>query len=211
MFVRTVVVWVAVGAALGATPAWPATAPQAQTGQAAASDAAKQYEAIVRTGDELFAEQSYRSAVLSYERAARFAAANKLNIDAAALDAKLARARAGRDGKPIPPAAPAQPGSPSPPDRPTATAPPANPFPRAAAPAQAAAMPPVWVPAPAGTRVPTKEAFDELVRLGDASFESGDYFEAALVRARRAGGVRRPPPHQPEHSRRPASASPAGL
>ncbi len=54
---------------------------------------------------KLFAEQSYRGAVLSYERAARFAAANKLNIDAAALEAKLGRARAGRDGKPIPAAA----------------------------------------------------------------------------------------------------------
>jgi hypothetical protein len=165
MFARIVVLWVAVGAALGAAPAWPATGPQAQAGQAAAtSDAARQYEAIVRTGDELLAEQSYRGAVLAYERAGRFAAANKLSIDAAALDAKLARSRAGRDTKPNPTAST---------NAQAATPPPA-------------AAPPLARPEPAATRAPTKQAFDELIRVGDASFEAGDYFEAALFYERAA-------------------------
>jgi hypothetical protein len=190
MIARIAVFSVAVGAALGGPSAWPATAPQPQAVQVdVAAEAAKQYEAIVRIADELFAEQSYRGAVITYERAARFAAANKLSVDAAALEAKLARARAGRDGKPIP-AAPAngQPAQARPAEPRAAPTPAAKPLSPAATPQPAglAAASPTAVPAPAGTRAPTKDAFDELVRLGDASFEAGDYFEAALSYERAA-------------------------
>ena len=57
----------------------------------------EEYEESLRKGDSLCAAGNYFDAVLAYERAWRIAYNNKLKTDAAALDARLARAKNARD------------------------------------------------------------------------------------------------------------------
>jgi hypothetical protein len=84
----------------------PADAPLLAPAEAApaAAPAAKptgmqEYEDSVRQGDSLLAVGNYFEAVRMYEHARRVAYNNKLAVDAAALEAKLTRAKNARDAK----------------------------------------------------------------------------------------------------------------
>ena len=131
-----------------------AAAVQGATAQAdAAAQAAKDFEETVRRGDALAASGNFFEAVLAFERATRVAYNNKLKIDTAALQAKLAAARAGRD------AAKAA-------SQPPASAPPTSAQPQ-----------PATAGGPTAPDSAQKE-YDDAVHQGDAFTAAGDYVEA---------------------------------
>ena len=93
------------GAAMRSSAAIDASPPQASGTAAApqtsnANEAMRDYEDTIRRGDAFVDAGNYFEAVLAYERARRVAYNNKLRTDTAALDKKLAQARAARDGQP---------------------------------------------------------------------------------------------------------------
>jgi tetratricopeptide (TPR) repeat protein len=135
-----------------------AEAPQGATAQTdAATQAAKDFDETVRRGDALAASGNFFDAVLAFERASRVAYNNKLKIDAAALQAKLAAARAGRDA--------AKAVSQPPPPPPSAPA------------AVQSAQSSQGETGAASTVVAQKE-YDDAVKLADAFAAAGDYVEA---------------------------------
>ncbi|MEI6668297.1 MAG: hypothetical protein WCP29_09095 [Acidobacteriota bacterium] len=126
---------------------------QGATAQAdAAAQAAKDFEETVKNGDALAASGKFFDAVLAFERASRVAYNNKLKIDTAALQAKLAAARAGRDAAKA------------------ASLPPAS------APATSASPPAATVEATAPGLA--QKEYDDAVRHGDAFATAGDHVEA---------------------------------
>ncbi len=79
----------------GPSPAGPANAPPADS----ANGPAKDFDESVRQSDAFSDAGNHFEAVLALERAKRIAYNNRLKIDNAALEQKLARARDARDGK----------------------------------------------------------------------------------------------------------------
>jgi hypothetical protein len=145
-------------------PAEPTNSPQVT----AANDAMKDFDDTVRRGDSMYEAGKHFEAVLAYERASRVAYNNKLKIDAAGLQAKLAAARAGRDA--------AKAASPSPaPQQPAPAAPPS-----------AQAQQPI-----AGSSTSPSAArkeYDDAVQQGDTFASAGDY-AAAIKEYERAARV----------------------
>lgn len=161
---RWIVLWLMMIAVCTALAA-PVTPPP-QGGADAQATAMKDYEDTVRRADALFAAGDYFEAVRQYERAGRVAYNNKLNIEKAVLDAKLAAGRQARDAKQSTPAAPAAPAK-------GGTAP-------ASSSTQAS-------PAPADAAKSPIQDYEETVRYGDSLAAAGEYFTAvkAYERARR--------------------------
>jgi sugar lactone lactonase YvrE len=103
--------------ALAVAAAGSLTVLSSQGSQDAQAAARKDFDSTLSRADALVAAGDYFEAVLQYERAARVAYNNKLTIDKAALDVKLAAARRSRDAaKNAPAPRPANPG-PGDPDR----------------------------------------------------------------------------------------------
>lgn len=73
--------------------------PHAPAHAADAADTPATYEGVLAEGDRLFDDGDYHNAVRAYERAWRVAYRGKLATDKAALDARLAKARAARDAR----------------------------------------------------------------------------------------------------------------
>ena len=119
----------------------------------ATAQAVTDFEETVRRGEALAASGNFFDAVLAFERAARVAYNNKLKIDTAGLQAKLAAARVGRD------AAKAA-------LQPAASAP------------TTAAQPPRAVAGGLTAPDSARKEYDDAVHQGDAFASAGDYVEA---------------------------------
>lgn len=134
--------------------------------QSSTDAAKKDYDETVRRADDLMTAGNAFEAVLQYERAGRVAYNNKLDIDKAALDKKLAAARKVRDEKknaPAPAAAPTQ---------------------SEAEPAKSAVAP---ASAPDKAALAPMKDYEQTVKYGDGLAAVGEYLEAvkAYERARR--------------------------
>jgi hypothetical protein len=124
----------------------------------AAALAAKDFEDTVARGDAFAADAKFFDAVLAFERASRIAYNNKLKIDASALQAKLAAARAGRDAAKA------------------ASQPPASQPPAAAV--TPSSQPPRAADGSASTAATARKEYDDAVGLGDGYAAAGDFVEA---------------------------------
>jgi hypothetical protein len=152
---------------LGVAPSIPRVAGAAPAESTTASDAQKDYDESVRKGDAFFAAGDYFEAVHALEHARRVAYNNKLTTDKAALEQKLARATAARDG--------------SSQDRKAAREA------TAAADAKSFAATAAAQAAAAGPASSAAQQYDAAVREGDAYADVGNHFDAVLSyeRARR--------------------------